>query len=495
MTREEQLIAQLAETLDQTTAATVVRESVQATGDANTVSAIQALLQELTEASPKVTRAAVQALPELHRRGGLDVVVSWLDLGVALAESTGATAMKYFKESPLLIGLIDSTAIRQQTLTLALELADSDPNVAFEFFRVAPELVRILPSDALTGWSEVGVELAKWNYVLGVEFFRQSPALAEVIPRDQLRAWVGFGMKLITENSLGKPDYMGTLEFFRTSPSILGEVEGAAVRKSVIGLGSVMADRSPQTAIALLADAASLLKRLPSEDWRVRVLQYGALVAERDAEAALAYVRRCPEIVALVGALADAQAKFNEWFRGGMEVLEYSIEGGRSYFALETKKALASVEQAMSGVPLRQVARALKLFAQGLCGTDVTIQPLPEMEDAPDQAPVRATVSRDGRTIAMPLILRRYPTREENERLYTVMIAHEVGHLEFGTYRLSPDAVVGLIADVQQRYGTQLEVPDDRAALTLEQVFHLYPQPGVIRDLWIVLEDARVEFR
>ncbi|MDE3226475.1 MAG: DUF1553 domain-containing protein, partial [Nitrospirota bacterium] len=98
-----------------------------------------------------------------------------------------------------------------------------------------------------------------------------------------------------------------------------------------------------------------------------------------------------------------------------MEVLGYSPEGARAYFALETKKALESVTQAVSGVPLRQVARSLKLFAQGLCGTDVTIRSLPDTEQEPAKGQARAMVSGEGRTIALPAILRRYDKREDNE--------------------------------------------------------------------------------
>ena len=100
------------------------------------------------------------------------------------------------------------------------------------------------------------------------------------------------------------------------------------------------------------------------------------LIADRDAETALAYLRRAPEILQVGGNADDALAAFENWFRGGMEVLEYSAEGGYAYFSLETRNALASVEQAISGIPLRQVARSLKLFAQGMCGRDVSIEAL-----------------------------------------------------------------------------------------------------------------------
>ena len=74
----------------------------------------------------------------------------------------------------------------------------------------------------------------------------------------------------------------------------------------------------------------------------------------------LVYLRRGPELVVLIGEGPQTDARFEEWFRAGMEVLEYSPEGARYYFATESLKALSSVEHALSGVPLRQVARQIK---------------------------------------------------------------------------------------------------------------------------------------
>ncbi|TLY29583.1 MAG: VWA domain-containing protein [Nitrospirae bacterium] len=489
----ERLIARLAGHLGQSIAVDFIEAMVQATGRSDLPATVIEVLDELQGASSKAAQGAMEALPELRRRVGLELVVPWLDLGVALAGSSGTAAMKYVKESPLILGLIQPIATQARVLTLALELADSDPNVALDFFRKAPELLTALQIDELGAWAEVGVELARFDYVLGIEFFRQSPAVARVIPLEQVRDWVRFGMKLITQNSLGKPDYLGTLEFFRTSAAILGDVQEGAVRKQVIAVGSVLADRDPKSAISFLAESPTVLRRVPSAGWQLRLLQYGALVAERDAEAALAYLRRCPEVLALLGTASDLQRKFEDWFRGGMEIVDYSIEGARAYFSMETKKALASVEQAMSGVPLRQVARSLKLFAQGLCGIEVTIQSLPETitHGEPAKEPARATVSANGQAIALPALLSRYPTRDENIRLYTVMTAHEAGHLEFGTYSLQLSQLADLTAEVRSRYGR----PHRQQVATLAQVFSLYPQPGLIRDLWTVLEDARVEYR
>ena len=478
------LIVRLAGELGQATAVSLATRIVQAGVQP---AAVLNLLDELEEVSSKATRAAIEALPELDRRVGLAQVISWLDLGVALAESSGATALKYFKDSPLILGIIERSDARTAVLAIGLEMAEQDANVTLEYLRTAPQILAAVPFEQLKPWLEIGVELSRVDVVVGLEYIRQIPALAPVLPLGEVRGWLSFGLKLITPNTLGKPDYLATMEFLRTSPVILGDIEEIAVRSKVVSLGALLAGHAPESGIAWLADAPKLLRALPSRDWQVKALQYGALLAEKDAESALSYLRRCPEIIGLIGDGPQAGSRFEEWFKAGIEVLAYSPEGARAYFAMESLKALSSVEQALSGVPLRQVARQAKLFVQGLCGTDVSIAALPDSANAPS---ARATVSADGRTISLPSILRRYPTAEQNERLYLVMAAHEAGHLEFGTYSLSLDVLTDLVETVCSRYGLPPQpMPDSLAGL-----FRLYPHPRLIQDLWTVLEDARVEF-
>jgi nitric oxide reductase NorD protein len=482
------LIAKLAEELGPATAQHLVSCLVDAVAEPNQVEGVLLLLDELAEVSPKVSCAAIESFPDLQQRGRLGDAVVWLDLGIALAESSGAMGLKYFKESPLVLGLIEPPSIRSLVLKTTLELAERDANVALEFLRVSPEVVTVISPDRLGAWLEIGFELTQVDFVVALEYIRQIPAVARVLPIHDARAWATFGLKLISPNSLGKTDYFGTIEFLRTSPLILGDHEDPSVRAKVITVGSLLAEHDPGSGIAWLSESPRLLRAVPNEGWRLRILQYGALVAERDASTALAYLRRAPELVSVIGESAEATARFEAWFTAGMEVLAYSVEGARAYFALESQKALTSVEAALSGVPLRQVARTVKLFAQGLCGTDLTIEALPD--SLSQETSARAMVSQDGRTISLPALLRRYPTAEENTRLYLVMAAHEAGHVEFGTYRLTLESLADLVVAVRQRYGRVKQAAPE----TLAALFRLYPHPGLIQDLWMLVEDARVEF-
>ncbi|HEY7130512.1 MAG TPA: VWA domain-containing protein [Nitrospira sp.] len=479
----EQLINRLADELGTIAAETLVRRL-----EASAVQPgqILELLDELQEVSTKVYRVAIEALPELYRRAGGSQTILWLDLGMALAESSGATGLRYFKDSPLILGVIGDPNRQRSVLAVGLELAEYDANVSWEYLKTAPQIATAISADQLPRWLEPGVELMQTDVVVGLEYVRQIPVLAAVLPSERIREWLTFGLKLIAPNAFGKPDYLGTMEYLRTSPAILGDIE-AALRAHVLSVGIPLASHAPAAGIAWLAESPALLRALPSPGWRLKVLQYGGLLAEQDAEAALAYFRHSPGLVGLLGEKSSGFDRFENWFKAGMEVLSYSPEGGRAYFSAESQKALSSVEDALSGVALKQVARRVKLFVQGLCGSDVSIAA--RMESVGEPMP-RPAVSVDGKTIALPVLLRRYPSAEENERLYLIMAAHEAGHLEFGTYRLQLDQLADLVAAVCRRY--HRDIP--RTVGTLGDLFRLYPQPRLIEDLWTVLEDARVEF-
>jgi nitric oxide reductase NorD protein len=481
------LIERLVPELGAEVAESLVTKMAGAAGTGQTTAAVQELLDELEDLSAKAVHAAIEALPELDRRAGLAHVVSWLDLGVALAELSGATALKYFKDSPLILGLLEPPGARTAVLEIGLELADRDANVTLEYLRVTPQILSVSSLGEVRPWLDIGIELTSADVVVGLEYIRQIPRVASVLPIGDVRDWLAFGMKLVTPNTLGKPDYMAAMEFMRTSPTILEDIEHPGVRSKALSLGIVLVEQSAQAGVTWLAESPRLMRALPSEEWRIKVLQYGALLAEQDAESTLNYLRRCPDVIGLIGDAPQALSRFENWFKAGMEVLAYSREGAQTYFAVESQKALASVEAAMSGVPLRHVARRVKLFVQGLCGADIRITALP---DSPAASPARATVSADGRTISLPALLRRYPTAEANERLYLVMAAHEAGHVEFGTYRLRMESLADVVQLVRHRYGR----PTDATSDTLKTLFQLYPHPRLAQDVWTVLEDARIDF-
>ena len=78
----------------------------------------------------------------------------------------------------------------------------------------------MLPPEDWPTWLDLACELAETDFALAVEYIRQIPSIAPVLMPEVVRPWVRFGMKLIVDNSLGKPDYLGRWSFTgRVPPS------------------------------------------------------------------------------------------------------------------------------------------------------------------------------------------------------------------------------------------------------------------------------------
>lgn len=120
MTPSEQLTERLTDQLGREAAVDLVEALAKSARRSDAVQAALILLDELEEVSPKVARCAIEAFPDLMRRGCLDHVVPWLDLGIAMAGSSGAAAMKYFKESPLLLRAVEPDSVRAYVLEVVL---------------------------------------------------------------------------------------------------------------------------------------------------------------------------------------------------------------------------------------------------------------------------------------------------------------------------------------------------------------------------------------
>src|SRR5262249_19661650 len=226
-TVSDRLLNRLADELGSATAARLVERLVQS---GTSLSATLVLLHELQEVSPKAARAAIEALPELDRRAGFSHVSPWLDLGVALAESSGATALKYFKDSPLILGVIERVDSQLAALMAGLELAEHDANVTMEFLKAAPQILTLIHPKQLKPWLDIGVELRGMYWGGGFESIRKFPVLAPVFRGSGVRCWSSSGKNLPVPNPSGNPAYLATINFLRTSPAILGDIEQIALR-------------------------------------------------------------------------------------------------------------------------------------------------------------------------------------------------------------------------------------------------------------------------
>ena len=74
------------------------------------------LFRELQESSAKLAGVSIEALPDVLGRCDAHTVVPWLDLAIVLANVSGAVTLKYFKESPQILGIFETSKHRHLSL-------------------------------------------------------------------------------------------------------------------------------------------------------------------------------------------------------------------------------------------------------------------------------------------------------------------------------------------------------------------------------------------
>ena len=145
-----------------------------------------------------------------------------------------------------------------------------------------------------------------------------------------------------------------------------------------------------------------------------------------------------------------------------------------------------------SAVHFEEVARPLRLFAQALSGKRFVVKPLRE---SPEGHGVTIGVPRhaNSETIYLPRVCGRFSTAFMNFLAFKLATAHQAGYAEFGTYTFRLSCVYDLFPPDLVLAGLKSICDEGTPASALEVFFRLFPNREIARDLFHLLEDARID--
>jgi len=205
--------------------------------------------------------------------------------------------------------------------------------------------------------------------------------------------------------------------------------------------------------------------RVPPEQ-RLTYLDLLGLVLQQRPEALPVVVRTLPELMTQLSPRA-----LRDFLRTGLGLHEQGRRLGETFLLRESEQGQSELERLASGLKLESVARTLALYARAHCGEDVRVLPA---------GPGTGNAFTDGRHIYLPESVQTYGD-ERDFLIYRVTTARTAGYLEFGTFDLDLRQVAGPWAE---------RVPGES---DLEQLFRSFGNRTLARDLFRILEDARVE--
>ncbi|GIX48298.1 MAG: hypothetical protein KatS3mg131_2509 [Candidatus Tectimicrobiota bacterium] len=137
-------------------------------------------------------------------------------------------------------------------------------------------------------------------------------------------------------------------------------------------------------------------------------------------------------------------------------------------------------------VALAQVRRILQLYAQALRGRPLQLHPTAELA-------VQALPAGDSPVLYVPEYIDTFAEAEANFAAYKVIILRQVGYCECGTLSFSWPVFGQRYPAAWQRLLALGCRPPDAAPSDREGFFAAFPQPELARQLFCILEDARVE--
>lgn len=139
---------------------------------------------------------------------------------------------------------------------------------------------------------------------------------------------------------------------------------------------------------------------------------------------------------------------------------------------------------------LEKIGEVLRLYTKALTGHEIRLIP---RGGASARGAGWVTPADDGKAISLmlPAKIDRFPSERENFDWYKVMVTHQAGHAEFGTFEFSLNRASRLFQDWRPALAENLsadQTADDRQALR-----ELFPDPFLGMTIFDCVEDARVD--
>jgi hypothetical protein len=175
----------------------------------------------------------------------------------------------------------------------------------------------------------------------------------------------------------------------------------------------------------------------------------------------------------------------------GLEKSRCDIKTGRKCFALNSKTGQDAFADLQVAVAIAQVRPSLNRYLRARTGRSLFIRPLSVLSDASGPC-------SDGRYIYLPDEISRFERKSDNLRLYKCLARFESGYYEFDTYNFDLERLYdsrggkigrAVCGNDPKRTWTRSKAGDMG---DLEQFFHLFPEPDLAADLFMIFEHGRI---
>ncbi|HEX2230400.1 MAG TPA: hypothetical protein VHM64_24990 [Candidatus Binatia bacterium] len=154
-------------------------------------------------------------------------------------------------------------------------------------------------------------------------------------------------------------------------------------------------------------------------------------------------------------------------------------------------------------VALEPIRAMLRLYCRALLKRGVELQDLTRLIDKNIGWSRADVATSDGASIFLPAVIDRFDAAPDNYDFLKVMLTQQAGHIEFGSFEFVFDRPSTLFRDLRPGLRRQQEADghghhhrhehDEVGLPELTQLFSVFPNKRLARDIFAIFESARVE--
>ena len=466
-----------------------------------------------------------------------DEMASWAREALAISTRTPRSweaGIEYLKACGEVAKYLSFASFTQWTRCGAY-LSQDSPTLAVSYFRASPAIVADLRPQHIARWAGLGRSLYKGTWkssTLAATFFETSPTLVK-----NLSFWdVEVCANLI--ETLSSKSYDVATECLVMGSEALPRM--SREREPFLALCRTLTDSGWREVKACFQVVGRALPQI-EESQRSRFLRLADHLARegtRDiasflvgGSAALGKIRPqaqqhvldlCDTLMvvspaavhALLNSLESVLSRItlpqlDAWFDRGLRLMHENPEGGLAYFKVESSTSEAVIDSLSSSLELERVKGILMLYCRALSGFDIEVTESDQLVGKGIGWVSEGHATTEGTKVFLPLIIDRYPSKDENFGWFKVVSTHQVAHLEFGSFLFEFERPSALFEDTrmarEEALISQVKVDEEMAAYArgaetgwvtdITRCFSLLSDRKLALDLFTILEDGRLDFR
>jgi hypothetical protein len=410
---------------------------------------------------------------------------------------------------------------------LAADLADRAPQAGAAFLEATPAVLAHLEPEELEAWAAQGRRLCRGSFKsakLAARFFRLGPELLESLSLQALERLADAVFQVSQRSDetaslllddappllarLAREDrepllalvqilcgtsWVDAHRCLESAPDLLAAVQPEP-RTGVLELAAAAAAEAGREGFSRFAAAAEALGTLDPGQ-QAEAVEFARRLAPRSARAAIESLASAPAVRRRLE--PDPAMRWSEF---GLALLAggRTPERAESYFRLESALAEEMLAELAGRVELARVGATLRLYAQALSGEPLLVQPTRVLVGRNIGWAASTATTTDGLSIFLPPQVDLFGEQRANFQVYKVYTTHQVGRLEFGTFRFRYGADgEHLASTVRERERRTREAEDTslHAITPMQHFFDLFEDRGLISLLFSLAEDARIDAR